>query len=273
MDQINLIIFDEAHHAKKNHPYARIIKDFYVELEKDDCRRPRILGMTASPVDTKTDLATGAAQLEGLLHAEIATVDDPALMRTVSSKDGAALDQMIEYWLSAENLETALWQRLHKLLGHNVIFRKILTYSRTCTRELGRWCADRVWHLCLTSQELSRAQAKTEMNLMKSQAETVILSIDSEAALVENASQLLQDHELQKVEPSDRHLSHKVMMLLDTLKQHFRPEFDKCIIFVEQRLTAILLADLLCQPGLKQHGVTAGTLASDCPRGDMPLAN
>lgn len=26
MDQINLLIFDEAHHTKKDHPYARFVK-------------------------------------------------------------------------------------------------------------------------------------------------------------------------------------------------------------------------------------------------------
>ncbi len=37
MEQINLLIFDEAHHAKKDHPYARIIKEFYPrELPPDD---------------------------------------------------------------------------------------------------------------------------------------------------------------------------------------------------------------------------------------------
>lgn len=25
MDQINLLIFDEAHHTKKDHPYARLV--------------------------------------------------------------------------------------------------------------------------------------------------------------------------------------------------------------------------------------------------------
>ncbi|KAK6085655.1 RNase3 domain protein [Seiridium cupressi] len=260
MGQINLIIFDEAHHAKKNHPYARIIKDFYADLEKNGWRRPRILGMTASPVDAKTDLATGAAQLEGLLHAEIATVDDPALVRTVSSKDVAAFDHIIDYRLSDEDFETPLWGILHKLLGHNAVFRKIFIYSRACTRQLGRWCADRVWHLCLTPHEMSKAKARTEMILMKSQHETLVSSIDVQVGLVEEANQLLQETELPEVEPSNHHLSHKVLALLEILKQHFQPNIDKCIIFVEQRLTAILLADLFHQPGLKACGITAGTL-------------
>lgn len=45
--QINLLIFDEAHHAKKGHSYARIIKDHYL-AEEDSRTRPRIFGMTVS---------------------------------------------------------------------------------------------------------------------------------------------------------------------------------------------------------------------------------
>lgn len=51
MDSINLLIFDEAHHTKKNHAYARIIKDYYVTTEL--AKRPKIFGMTASPVDAR----------------------------------------------------------------------------------------------------------------------------------------------------------------------------------------------------------------------------
>lgn len=32
MDQINLLIFDEAHHAKKDHAYARLVVKFLQKL-------------------------------------------------------------------------------------------------------------------------------------------------------------------------------------------------------------------------------------------------
>ena len=55
---ISLLVFDEAHHAVNNHPYNRIMTDFYVKLP---CRnqqssgnslevRPMVLGLTASPI-------------------------------------------------------------------------------------------------------------------------------------------------------------------------------------------------------------------------------
>lgn len=59
IEEINLLIFDEAHHTKKGHPYARIIKDYYL-AQSDPSLRPRIFGMTASPVDAITDLGIAA---------------------------------------------------------------------------------------------------------------------------------------------------------------------------------------------------------------------
>jgi len=59
MQDINLLCFDEAHHAKKKHSYARIIKDFY--LAEPENTRPKIFGMTASPVGSRADAAHAAA--------------------------------------------------------------------------------------------------------------------------------------------------------------------------------------------------------------------
>ncbi|KAA1474785.1 P-loop containing nucleoside triphosphate hydrolase protein [Dentipellis sp. KUC8613] len=58
---INLIIFDEAHHAADNHPYNKIMQEFYFTLPKralppmqnvntEASVRPMVLGLTASPV-------------------------------------------------------------------------------------------------------------------------------------------------------------------------------------------------------------------------------
>ena len=59
IEEINLLIFDEAHHTKKGHPYARIIKDYYL-AQNEPSLRPKIFGMTASPVDAITDLDVAA---------------------------------------------------------------------------------------------------------------------------------------------------------------------------------------------------------------------
>ncbi|KAG6909556.1 hypothetical protein DXG01_016804 [Tephrocybe rancida] len=53
---VSLLIFDEAHHAVDNHPYNRIMKEFYFALPfqisaaSTRYQRPSILGLTASPI-------------------------------------------------------------------------------------------------------------------------------------------------------------------------------------------------------------------------------
>lgn len=48
MNDVSLIVFDEAHHARKNQPYNCIMKEFY--FQTPCLQRPKILGLTASPV-------------------------------------------------------------------------------------------------------------------------------------------------------------------------------------------------------------------------------
>ena len=69
MQDISLLVFDEAHHAKKDHPYSRLIRSYYLKCQ--DEVRPKIFGMTASAVDSKGDIAQTAQNLEELLHAKI----------------------------------------------------------------------------------------------------------------------------------------------------------------------------------------------------------
>ncbi|KAI1102779.1 hypothetical protein F4804DRAFT_333938 [Jackrogersella minutella] len=270
METINLLIFDEAHHTKKNHPYARIIKDFYASLEKGAQRRPRILGMTASPVDAKTDVTSAAAKLEGLLHSEIATVADPSAFARASIS--RPIEDFIEYGIPPQPFETPLWQRLQKLVGHNDVFRRLFTYSRSCTSEMGRWCADRVWKICFTEQEAQKLEAKTEKNFTSGKVQLPISALDAERLAVREAYQIVANHSFTDPERNPFHLSNKVESLLGALRKHLDPEEDKCIVFVEQRLTAMLLTDLIQQPSMNMPYIKTGMLlGASSDSGDMGM--
>lgn len=53
---IALIIFDEAHHARKNHPYNHVMEIYRHErAENGDRFLPKLFGMTASPGASKSD--------------------------------------------------------------------------------------------------------------------------------------------------------------------------------------------------------------------------
>lgn len=75
MDQVNLLIFDECHHATGSDPYARIMQDYY-----PSCRKlPRILGLTASISAQKIELdklPRAARDLEMIFQARIETGSD-----------------------------------------------------------------------------------------------------------------------------------------------------------------------------------------------------
>ncbi|CAM8897034.1 unnamed protein product [Rhodiola kirilowii] len=79
MELIALLIFDECHHAQaqSNHPYAEIMKVFY---DTNVQSRPRIFGMTASPIVGKgasnhTDVPKCINSLENMLDSKIYTVE------------------------------------------------------------------------------------------------------------------------------------------------------------------------------------------------------
>jgi len=62
IEEIDLLIFDECHHCAKDHPYVNIFQEFYFYgLKRDEkdqfifegVERPKILGLTASPIKTR----------------------------------------------------------------------------------------------------------------------------------------------------------------------------------------------------------------------------
>ncbi|KAJ0977945.1 hypothetical protein J5N97_013419 [Dioscorea zingiberensis] len=81
LDMIHLLIFDECHRATGNHPYTRIMKEFY---HKSMCK-PHMFGMTASPVVRKgvssvVDCENQMSELESVLDSKVFTVGDRSEM-------------------------------------------------------------------------------------------------------------------------------------------------------------------------------------------------
>ena len=74
MGEITLLILDECHHCKKRHPANLVMQQFWHPAAPG--ARPRIFGMTASPVDTKkgsnSSLQNLFAELEANLGARVA---------------------------------------------------------------------------------------------------------------------------------------------------------------------------------------------------------
>jgi endoribonuclease Dicer len=65
-------VFDECHHARKNHPYNGIMREYF-QLDPPS-RRPKVFGMTASPIWNLKDAIGSLAALEANMDAKVVGV-------------------------------------------------------------------------------------------------------------------------------------------------------------------------------------------------------
>nr|A1CBC9.2 RecName: Full=Dicer-like protein 1; Includes: RecName: Full=Endoribonuclease dcl1; Includes: RecName: Full=ATP-dependent helicase dcl1 [Aspergillus clavatus NRRL 1] len=260
MNQINLLIFDEAHHTKKDHPYARIIRDSYFKASPP--QRPRIFGMTASPIDTKGDIIAAATRLETLLDSRIATTSKITLLRQVVSRP-------IEKVWAYDRLESPFKTNLHKLMenrfGNVKALEGVFRFAWYASSELGRWCSDRAWLYALADDVLPKLEGHVNKLAESTAAATERDMAFKEITLIKEASNIVKAHTFNDPEfPGE--LSPKVRLLQTELSKHFShaPE-TKCIIFTQKRYTAKTLHELftiLSIPHLRP-GVLIGVRSGD----------
>ncbi|XP_031478988.1 endoribonuclease Dicer homolog 3a-like [Nymphaea colorata] len=77
LDMVRLLIFDECHRATGNHPYTRIMLEYYHKTD----HKPKVFGMTASPVIRKgvssaEDCEYQISELEEILDSKVFTLED-----------------------------------------------------------------------------------------------------------------------------------------------------------------------------------------------------
>ncbi|KAH0547716.1 hypothetical protein FGG08_000206 [Glutinoglossum americanum] len=246
IDRINLLIFDEAHHAKKNHSYARIIKDFYL-AEPDESKRPKIFGMTASPVDARVDVVKAARDLETLLHCQIATASDLKLLQKSVNRPNEVVAQ---YDKLLPQFETPLYKCLKASFGDMAILSKPFRFAREASSELGSWFADQVWSFFLAEEEARKLESKIERDFVSKKAGYSMSKLDAEVARLKEAREIVSKHTFREPKAIPGDLSPKVLLLHHYLLLVFeRPTEAKCIVFVQHRYTAKLLGDLFSRTG------------------------
>jgi endoribonuclease Dicer len=62
------MVFDECHHARKNHPYNGILRECF---QIQPSSRPKIFGMTASPIWDPKNAAQSLHLLEANMNAKV----------------------------------------------------------------------------------------------------------------------------------------------------------------------------------------------------------
>ncbi|KAJ5159977.1 Dicer-like protein 1 [Penicillium canariense] len=258
MSQINLLIFDEAHHTKKDHPYARIIRESYFKVDRTV--RPRIFGMTASPVDGKAKMTEAAAQLELLLDSRIATTANLTLLRQFVNRPCE------ETWIHPKldpPFKTKIFVELEENFGNMKELKYLFQFAWAATSELGKWCADQVWIQALKEDVIPQLESNAGKHPESDIHGTEQTGKD--LASVREACEMLKNHPIQHPwEPGQ--LSPKVQLLLERLVQHFSAsDRKKCIVFTERRNTAkalLRLCEVLNIPNLRP-GILVGVRKSE----------
>ncbi|KAM0549771.1 hypothetical protein ACHAPJ_009210 [Fusarium lateritium] len=205
MSQINLLIFDEAHHAKGAHPYARVMKSHYFAHRGE---RPRILSMTASPVDSKTrDVKATALELERALDSEIKTVSDEVLIESMARQK--QVEERVDYspLEFPEDTKTQLWDLISTQVSRNEHFKALLEFTKEASSSLGPWCADRYWQLLITDTETARLAARTDREYS---GDFAPVKADQATEAVRRVQSIVKTHQFGTIEPWSHLLSSKV---------------------------------------------------------------
>lgn len=243
MAHINLVIFDEAHHAKLDHAYSLIMSEHYEKVEGD--QKPRVFGMTASPIDIKADaldIASAARALESTLHSRIATSTHLAPLQNVFKRP---TETTVTYPSTDLHSVSPMCQTIQARFGCLQLVRSLLDRSLIISRHLGSWCGDQFWKDAL--QDLIEAKDDTIFDRKISKGHPNIDSATREkhVALLKELLAYVSSVDLEKPTFEATAVSNKVLAVFKCLKNSFdRPNENRCIVFVEERITAQLLAKL-----------------------------
>ncbi|KAL7586046.1 endoribonuclease Dicer homolog 2 [Lactuca sativa] len=268
LDNIKLLIFDECHRAKKKYEYALIMKEFYhPRLCDGGSQLPRILGMTASPVEAKVssspkDYWEQMNKLETMLNSKVYTCSSESVLSdyipvsTVKIKFYKNMAPPYHVLEELKNTLSILRQKheskvsisstLSESSRQNAIKRLSILYStfEFCLDELGIFLASKaaeayscdkndmfLWgQLDLRGENISREFCKDANKVF--------------CSYIPNEWSITQVNE---ATVSIGLLSTKVACLIESLAEYRDVKEMRCLIFVERVVTARVLKSLLSE--------------------------
>ncbi|GAN10589.1 dicer-like protein 1 [Mucor ambiguus] len=266
LDQVNLMIFDECHHASKGHPFNLIMIEFYHHIYDNPVNqgldKPNIFGMTASPIHTSTkkaleSISTLETSLQSLVYTakssqELASaVQKPfeiELFYSMSvindvppSPVHAAKDYIRPERYQRSKLTTRIENEINQVPG----FKQCLSAIIYISNNLGPWCSDRLWKFILYKANTNGLFTPTlytpEQKLSK-----------EDRQLLQKAYGLCSITDTDTAEPDltdETQFTPKARVLVNCLKDILANDANKqdfCgIIFVERRHTAVAIKILI----------------------------
>ncbi|OWM84088.1 hypothetical protein CDL15_Pgr009335 [Punica granatum] len=261
LEELCLLILDECHRATGNHPYVRIMKEFYCKSSNN----PKIFGMTASPVVSKGASSAARcegqmAELENVLDSQVYTVEDRAEMETYvpSAKETCRFYDIFESLSSdlKEKMEAvfskydvSLLRMLDSGESHYKdmeeklkTLRKRLSCEHAkimfCLNDLGLICAyEAVKYYLENAPNAQENGICRESSLQRKLYLEEVLNIIGDSLHIgnKNSPELISDY-LEAVKLG--HISPKLHELLLIFQSFGEAEQVLCLIFVEKKITA-----------------------------------
>lgn len=255
----SFIVLDECHQASGNHPYAKIMEEFYHKSS----RRPKIFGMTAPSevrkgVSSIKDSNEQIGELESLLDSQVHTLEDRVELEECipSAKPICRFYDPLPVNLEIiEKLESALSKFNAVLLGlekslpsqHTEMDNKFkLLQERLakdhskivfCLENLGLLCAYEAAKVCMENAP----NVQEECEVFKESAVQYEKFLQEVLSLIEGA---LEDKNLLNVVNSGSgalatgQISSKLLELLEIFRSFGKDKELLCIIFVERIIAA-----------------------------------
>ncbi|KAI8804759.1 hypothetical protein BJ742DRAFT_775863 [Cladochytrium replicatum] len=244
LEHISLLVFDEAHNAVKSHPYSLIMQEYYHPSKEEG--RPRILGLSASPINSSAESSASRRNLEDILDATLVTVID-------------------------EFRRPDMCLKFFNLSGWKGTTIPLLVALNNFEKELPSDCL--VESKVLRSDEFIRTQvvhmAQSQKNMPMFSFSISDMTLKGDLDVMSFSPRVLSD--LQKLSmrvPTisldiDTGLSPKFKAMVEILDANVRTKRPlSAIVFVEMRSTAMLLCKLFAHPRVKPilPTVRCGTL-------------
>ena len=251
LSQVNLLIFDECHHAVKNHDYVQIMRIFRPYIEAGSESVPRRLGLTASLIPSKCkpgDIERKIKELEEILACRSQTAGDLQQVAKYATNP----DQEIAFYhpgsCSEEGklLQDSLqFLQLMKKECETEYYEQVKLYLDDCLHiltNLGVWCAHQFAEEGL---KVLQAAIKETGSLFESEWDRALLHMGwTQLRLFTDTCSTI----IEKEKGQGTLLTPKVQKLFNQLINNASPKKDlRGIIFVERRTTAAILTKLIRQ--------------------------
>ncbi|KAK4787035.1 hypothetical protein SAY86_010868 [Trapa natans] len=220
MEMIKVLIFDECQHASGKHPYACIMREFYHHaLDAGITELPRILGLTASPINSKccqptsSDYWVKLQELETLMNSKIYTYKD---------------ESVVSKYIPFSEMKYREYEKMEKTHPH--IEKLLSSVKEEAADFLTRGDSEDL--ICI---KFDLAGDKIVKKFILEVFNKLSTHVHSDPTIADDL----------KLNVDAGYLSNKVVCLVETLSEYRHIEDIRCIVFVERVITASAIQTLL----------------------------